>query len=350
MAMTSAPTIHDVARASGVSISTVSRALGRPERVSSATRDVVVRAAAELGYQPSPQARSLLSGRSSTVMLLLPDVTNPFYFGLIRGVQREAAVSGYRQVVVDTEESVEIEAAQLLAARKSVDGVILAASRLPDEALARAASQVPLVAINRVVPGVRSVVIDTPGALRLAAAHLAGLGHRRLAHLPGPDASWSGSRRWDALADCAGPLGLQVVRLGTAAPTREGGVGAVGELVSSGATAVLAFNDLQAIGLLGGLAERGIAVPGQLSVVGCDDIFGADFCNPPLTTLSAPVQRAGRLATASLLAQLGTTAGEGGSKTGADPARDADGAPDAAPDELAAELVVRSSTGPAPTR
>lgn len=333
MAVAGTPTIHDVARAAGVSISTVSRALSRPDRVNGDTRQVVLRAADELGYQPSPQARSLLSGRSCTVMLVLPDVTNPFFFGLIRGVQRQAAAGGYSQAVVDTDESVETETTQLLAARKLVDGVVLAASRLDDTALARAAGRVPLVAINRSVEGVGSVVIDTPSAVREAVAHLAGLGHTSIAYLGGPTGSWSGDRRRRAVMAAARRLELRAVHLGNHPPTREGGTVATGAVRASGVTAVLAFNDLQAIGLLAGLAAAGVRVPADLSVVGCDDIFGADFCSPALTTLAAPVEQAGRLATTLLLEQLGEPAGV------RRPVRN---------EQLPARLVVRASTGPAP--
>lgn len=334
MAVAGTPTIHDVARAAGVSISTVSRALSRPDRVNGGTREVVLRAADELGYQPSPQARSLLSGRSDTVMLVLPDVTNPFFFGLIRGVQRQAAEAGYSQVVVDTDESVETETTQLLAARKSVDGVVLAASRLDDAALARAAERVPLVAINRSVPGVGSVVIDTPSAVREAVAHLAGLGHTDIAYLGGPTGSGSGNRRRRAVAAGARHLGLRAVHLGSHPPTREGGTAATGSVLAAAVTAVLAFNDLQAIGLLAGLAAAGVRVPAEVSVVGCDDIFGADFCSPALTTLAAPVEQAGRLATTLLLERL---AGPAGTQYAV------------RRETLPARLVVRRSTGPAPT-
>ena len=334
MAGTGAPTIHDVARASGVSISTVSRALGRPERVNDATRELVLRAATDLGYAPNPQARSLLSGRSSTVMLLLPDVTNPFFFGLIRGVQRSAAAAGYGQVVVDTDESPEVEAHHLLAARKSVDGVVLATSRLPEEELARAAARVPLVTINRPVPGAGSVVVQTPAAYGDTVELLAGLGHRSLVYVSGPAASWSGRRRWAALSRAARRYGLAASRTAPVAPTREGGAAVAGEALATGASAVLTFNDLQAIGLLAALADRGVRVPGEVSVVGCDDIFGADFCAPALTTLAAPVEEAGRRATALLLDRL-----IGSPRVG-------DGtAPEV---RLPARLVVRDSTGPAP--
>lgn len=339
--MSTAPTIHDVARASGVSTSTVSRALARPERVNVRTREHVRRVAGQLGYHPSVQARSLVSGRTMTVALVLPDVTNPFFFGLIRGTQRRAAEAGYTQVLLDTEESATVEARRLAAIRKSVDGVVVAASRLSDTELATLAARQPLVALNRHAAGVDSVVLDTPRAYRDAVRHLAALGHRRLAYVAGPRSSWSDGRRWRAVRLAARSAGVAVSRIGEFAPTSAAGRTAAdllvdpdrrtrrGRLHEQQVTAVLAFNDLLALGILARLAERGVAVPGEVSVVGCDDIFGADFAHPPLTTLAAPVEQAGRLAVARLLELVDDPGRAGGSRQ-----------------VLPAVLRVRGSTGP----
>lgn len=326
-----APTIHQVAERCGVSISTVSRALAHPERVNAVTRSTVLSAAAELGYQPSPQARALLTGRSWTIVLMVPDITNPFFFDLIRGAQHRAAAAGYTQVLVDTEESADLESAHLATSVKSADGVVLAASRLPNEALAAAAGRLPLVLINRTVPRVASVSIDTPKGFAQALAHLVGLGHRRLVYVAGPRSSVSNARRWRALSDAARRHAVSITRVGPFPPTREAGAAAADAAVTAGATGVLAFNDLLALGILRRLADRGIGVPGQMSLVGCDDIFGADFCEPSLTTIRAPIEAAGRRATELLLEQLGPTR-----------------VPAPRGDLLTASLTVRGSTGPAP--
>lgn len=331
--MTAAPTIHEVARAAGVSASTVSRSLLRPERVNPLTRERVRGVAEQLGYSPSPQARSLLSGRSMTLALVLPDITNPFFFGLIRGAQGAASAAGYTQVLLDSGESVDLEREHLTLARKSVDGVVLAASRLTDAQLAAVAARQPLVAINRDVAGVESVVIDTPAGYREAVRHLAALGHTAVLYVAGPAFSWSDGRRWRAVHQAARRAGLGSSRIGPYPPTRAGGAAAADAVADLGATAVLAFDDLQALGILARLAERGVDVPGRVSVVGCDDIFGADFCHPPLTTIGAPVEQAGRLATALLLHLLGV--GEDLASAGRTP--------------LPSSLHVRASTGPAPT-
>jgi LacI family transcriptional regulator, repressor for deo operon, udp, cdd, tsx, nupC, and nupG len=327
-------TIHDVAALAGVAASTVSRALSNPDRVNFRTRERVEQAAAELNYVPSALARALSSGRTGAVALLVPDITNPFYFGIIRGTQMQLKAAGYTQLLVDTEESAEAEKESIEKLRKSAAGVILTASRLSDDELSDAAATFPVVAINREVPGVPSVIIDTPSGIRQAADHLASLSHRRVAYISGPKGSWSNSRRWQALVEHAKILDLDVVQIGNFPPKMTSGAAAADAAVNSGVTACIVFNDLIAIGMLQRLAERGIHVPSQMSIVGCDDIFGADFCNPPLTTLTAPTEQAGRVATSMLLSRLRT-------------------ASTAAPRQLRTlptHLTVRTSTGPAPTR
>lgn len=297
-------TINEVASACGVSISTVSRALSRPEQVNATTRERVLATARAMDYQPSTAARSLMSGRTMVLGLLVPDITNPFYFGLIRGAQSQATARGYQQVLVDTEESVELEARQIRTSDKTTDGLVLAASRLSDEALRSAAEKVPLVTINRSTVGVGSVVIDTPAGMAQAVDHLASLGHRDIAYLAGPRSSWSNARRWRSIQLSGRRAGVATRRLGPFPPTREAGAAAADAAVHAGVTAVVAFNDLIALGVLGRLAARGLSVPGDMSVVGCDDIFGADFCHPPLTTLCAPAEQAGRVAVDMLLERL----------------------------------------------
>ncbi len=139
-----------------------------------------------------------------------------------------------------------------------------------------------------------SVVTDSVDAGRQIIDHLAALGHRSLTYLGGPAKAWSDGERWRALSAFAERAGIAVTRRGPFAPTVEGGSAAADIGAASGATALVAFNDLLAIGVLQRLQHLGIDVPGQVSVVGFDDIFGSDFCHPPLTTVTAPVEQAGR--------------------------------------------------------
>jgi LacI family transcriptional regulator len=297
-------TINDIAKVTGVAASTVSRALSNPGRVNVVTRERIQAAARELNYAPNSHARALTSGRTGTIALLVSDVTNPFYFGIIRGTQQPLKAAGYAQLLIDTENSGELEIEMLHKMRRSLDGAILAASRLADRALAGLAEEIPLVAINRNVRGVQSVVIDTPAGIGQAAEHLVSLGHREIVYVSGPANSWPNAARWQAMRTAAGRLALKAVRVGPFPPGRFSGAAAADSVLNTGASACVVFNDLLAIGMLTRLRERGVRVPGDLSVVGCDDIFGADFCNPPLTTLTAPIQRAGLVAVSMLVSRL----------------------------------------------
>ncbi|CAM3231187.1 HTH-type transcriptional repressor CytR [Arthrobacter ulcerisalmonis] len=300
-----ATTIHDIAAVCGVAPSTVSRALSTPERVNFRTRERIQRAAEELNYIPNSQAKALSSGKTGAVAVLVPDITNPFYFDLIRGTQLQLKAAGYTQLLVDTEESDDVEASAIQELRKSADGVIVAASRLSDEALIAASTAMPLVAVNRDVAGVPAVIIDTPSATSQALDHLISLGHRHISYLAGPATSQPSALRWAALSAAAEERGVTVQKLGPYAPKTQSGAAAADAAVHSGASACIVFNDLIAIGMLQRLRERGVRVPEDLSIVGCDDIFGADFCNPPLTTMSSPIEQAGRVAVTMLLARLG---------------------------------------------
>jgi LacI family repressor for deo operon, udp, cdd, tsx, nupC, and nupG len=332
-------TIADVAKTAGVATSTVSRALSKPGRVSEAMRQKIVSVANEMGYYPNPQARSLKSGRTQNVALLIPDITNPFFFGLFRATQAQARARGYLQFVVNTEESAGVETAYLAELGKSVDGVVLAASRLSDEELTVVAQNMPIVTINRDIPNVPSVIIDTPGAMAQAVDHLVSLGHSSIAYLSGPESSWSSRKRWKALQQAARSRNVKLHDLGPFAPTVPAGAAAADSAITTGVTACIFFNDLLAIGALRRFAERGLRVPQDISVIGCDDIFGADFCSPPLTTFAAPIEQAGRLATDMLMSVIQDRWG----------GRLAGGVEGRRHERLATYLTIRESTGPAPT-
>jgi LacI family repressor for deo operon, udp, cdd, tsx, nupC, and nupG len=326
------PTIKDVAELAGVATSTVSRALSKPDRVNRHTRERIEEAAARLNYVPSSQARGLSSGRTNTVAVLVPDITNPFYFDIIRGTQHQLKAAGLTQLLVDTEESNEMELEALHKMRRSADGFILAASRLTDAQLAEVSGSQPLVTINRASANAPTVVIDTPSAMIQALEHLVSLGHQRVCYVSGPPTSWSNSRRWKIFEEDSGQRGLETHRVGPFAPKTTSGAAAADAAVRTGATACIVFNDLLAIGMLQRLRERGIRVPEDMSIVGCDDIFGADFCNPPLTTISSPIEQAGRVAVSMLLSQLNPLHGGTTRRLAVMPTH----------------LTVRGSTGPAP--
>jgi DNA-binding LacI/PurR family transcriptional regulator len=289
-----AATLHDVAREAGVAVSTVSRALTLPDRVSAPTRAHVQEVAQRLGYRPNRIARALPSGRTLMLAVLVADITNPYHFGLIRGAEAQARAAGRTLVLGDTRGRAALEAEHLDRLGSVVDGIVLASSRLPDAELVDLARRRPLVLHNREVAGLPSVSTDLADGARQVVAHLAALGHRGVAYLSGPRDAWSEQQRWAGLSAAAGAAGMTAERLGPFPPTVEGGPAAADAGLAAGATALLAFNDLLAIGVLRRLEERGVAVPGTVSVTGFDDVFGADFCHPPLTTVATPSEEAGR--------------------------------------------------------
>lgn len=295
------PTIYDVARVAGVATSTVSRALNNPDRVSERTRERVLVAAAELGYPPGPRRSRLTSGRHDTVAMVLSDITNPHFFELIRGAEQRAKAAGTTLVIVNAEESPRIELDQIRGLAGSVDGFVLASSRLPDRQLEDLADQHRIVLLNRELHGISSVALDTGSGCRQILEHLASLGHESFTYCAGPPGSWMGAARWAALSAAAEEHGLTARRVGPYTPTvANGGVAADGALRAD-TTALVAHNDLLAIGILRRLAQRGVRVPEDLSVIGFDDIFAADFVQPSLTTLGGPGDQAGRLAIELLL-------------------------------------------------
>jgi LacI family transcriptional regulator len=322
------PTIHTVAAAAGVATSTVSRALSNPDRVSDRTREKVERVARELGYAPQ-SGRSRTKNR--TVAVVVADISNPFYFDVIRGTQLQLRASDYSQLLIDTEESGEIENDLLHRLRPQFDGAILAASRMSDRDIEALAAEFPIVVMNRTVARVPSVVIDTASGMTQALEHLVSLGHSRVCYVSGPNRSWANALRWKTLVATAERLSVEVLRVGPFAQGRAAGAAAADAVVNSKATGCIAYNDLTAIGMLARFAERGVAVPQEVSVVGCDDIFGADFCSPALTTITTPIEQAGRSAVALLVSAIESRPGSG-----------RDGV------VLPTHLTIRDSTGVAP--
>jgi len=325
-----AVTITDVARAAGVAPSTVSRAVTRPDRVNAVTREHVLEVANRLGYRPSPVARALGSGRTRTLALVLPDITNPYFAGVIRGAERQAAATGHVLVIGSSEESGRAEWRIVEKLAGSVDGFLIVSSRMSDQRIVQTAGLRPVVLVNRQTPGVTSVSPDQESGTRQIIEHLASLGHREVLFLAGPPESWLGSRRWAGISAAAKRHRMTARRVGPFPPSIEGGYVGGEAALSDLATAVIAHNDLLAIGVLLRLASRGVRVPEALSVVGFDNIFGSDWCDPPLTTLSDRTDQAGRSAI-DLLVSLIEDEGE-------------DAEP---PAQIVAptELVIRRSTG-----
>jgi LacI family repressor for deo operon, udp, cdd, tsx, nupC, and nupG len=295
-------TITDVARVADVAPSTVSRAFSNPGRVNHQTRAHVLAVAEEMGYSPNPMARALESGRTNTFALLVPDITNPYFAGVIKGAERAATTAGQTLVLGDTQENAATEAQLVRRLGPAVDGFVLSASRMPDDELRRAAELNPITLLNRATPGIPCVVADYDSGTRQIVDHLASLGHESLVFLGGPPESWSGARRWAGLQTAAAAAGIRASRFGPYSPTLGGGPAAADAVLAARATAVVCHNDMLALGVLRRLTERGVDVPGQVSVAGFDNIFGSDLCTPSLTTLAERTEDAGARAV-ELLAQ-----------------------------------------------
>jgi len=295
------PSIYDVAAAAGVAPSTVSRALSKPGRVSFRTAEHVRQVAAQLGYRAQTRQRSLEGSPTSMLAMVIADITNPVFFGMIRGAERTALHAGYTLLLVETQESEAAERALLERIRPSVDGIILTSSRMSDAVIRTLAKTAPIVVLNRLVDQVPSVASDNVKAVKRAVEHLADAGHRSLTYLAGPEASWADGMRWRGLLEAGHELDIKVRRIGPQLPTLGGGRQAAERWLTAPSTGVVAYNDLVAIGFIQAVQERGIEVPGQVSVVGFDNIREAELIQPALTTIASPLRSLGSAAVNHLL-------------------------------------------------
>ncbi len=325
-------TIADIAAACGVASSTVSRALSDPNRVSAETYERISRKAREMGYASAmlPETGKRLA--RGTIALVLPNLSNPFNLDVIRGSQAQTQAAAYLHLLVCTNESVHVETNWLRELSRTVDGIVLASPRVGDAVLGEISDNVAMVVMNREVPRLSGVVMDTPSGMAQALDYLVSLGHRSIAYVRGPVGSWSDQVRYAALTRAAAVHDVLLTPIGAFHPTLAAGAAAADAVALTGATASVFFNDTLAIGALTRFRQLGIAVPADMSVVGCDDMFGASFTDPPLTTVTAPGELAGHTATDLLISRFAMK----------DKTRRVD--------HLPTHLSVRESTGPAPRR
>lgn len=326
-------TIADVAAHAGVSLSTVSRVLNDNPTVDPVLADRVRAAAEALHYTASPLARSLVLGRTQTVAVVVPDLGNPTFQEILRGLSRAASAEGYHVLIADSAESVDDEQFLAVETRRRTDGLILCGPRLPESELTALLEKVsPVVVVNRDAgSGVPVVSADFGGAFRELAEHLYALGHRRFVYLAGVARSASNAARVAALAEFRRAHPEIIIDERPCGVDFDSGIRAAGELQGTEATAILAFNDLVAMGLMSALQRSGVRVPEDISVTGFDDIQFAPHATPPLTTASLPAVELGTHAWQAMSALL-------------------EGATPAPPLYLRPELVIRESTGPAPAR
>jgi len=314
-------TLKDVALRAGVHPATASRALNPETRilVSEDTARRVLDAAEELGYSPNPVARSLRTRRSYTVGVLIPDLNNPLFPPMVRGLEDRLAAAGYVALIGNTDSDDQRERIIFDQMRaRHVDGLALATARLHHPLLAEAArAEIPVVLINRLAQDYSfpSVTVDNERGVRMAVSHLAGLGHRRIAHIAGPQEMSTGLSRYRGFVTAMESSGLPVdpeLTVFAKAFSVEEGVRCTRLLLDQcaarpgqpGCTAIFAANDMLAVGCYAALDEAGLNCPEDMSVVGFNDMPFIDRLRPPLTTIRFPHYQVGTEAAQLLLERI----------------------------------------------
>jgi len=283
----------EVAKRAGVSIATVSRVVNGFATVDKKLAKRVWQAIDELGYVPNQQARALVSGRSRTLGLLVSEITNPFFPELIQSFEDIAGENGFEVMVGST--NYNYERAKLFITRlaqRRVEGVAVMTFRAESPLLdGLIAQDIPLVSIDVSTNAPRSLILEVDYAqgITQAVQHLAVLGHRKIAYAGGPMPHLTNLRRKEAFIQAIRSIGLQVeeLQIFEGAHTFEGGTLAAEQFleIEDRPTAIVCSNDIMAVGVMRVLVRRKIKVPGEMSVVGFDDIHLAEFANPPLTTI-----------------------------------------------------------------
>jgi LacI family transcriptional regulator len=308
-------TIRDVARLAEVHPGTVSRALNEQTRalVNRETAARVLRAADQLGYRPNPIARGLKTNRSYTVGVMIPDLTNPLFPPIVRGIEDQLGDAGYTSLIVNTDNDPERERRHIEAMRaRQVDGFIAATAQLDVELLHEAAAGgTPRVLVNRSFEdgSLPAVTVDDRRGSALAVDHVVKLGHRRIGHVAGPQNVSTGHRRYlgflEAMADAQLGVTAEYVSFADAFTESEG-VRACREVLAHAprVTAIVAANDRLAIGCYDALEAHGLRCPEDVSIVGFNDMPFIERLRPPLTSVRIPQREIGSVAADLLLEQL----------------------------------------------
>ncbi len=305
MASRSRVTIRDVADRVGVHPSTVSRVLN-PATRGRITPEIVAKVnavAAELGYRPNQTARGLRTNRTQTIGVLIPDITNPLFPPIIRGIEDGLGAYGYTAILGNTDNIAarETEAVATMRARQ-VDGLILATARRVDPIVAECLAEgLPLVLVNRTADadGVSSIVNDDAQGIALAVRHLKTLGHARIVHIAGPRSLSTGEARRRSFLEIMKSEGLEAdeaLIAETSAFSEDEGLRACADLIARDLefTAIVAANDLIALGAYEAISDAGLTCPDDLSITGFNDMPFVDRLTPPLTTVRIPHYELGR--------------------------------------------------------
>lgn len=288
-------TLTDVAKRAGVSLATASRAFKDPAMLAAATRQRVMAAAAEIGY------RAPLFNGGRSVGVVVPDMSNAVLSAQIKSMQDQVWHGRHRMVLADTGEDLVREKEILERMARELDGIVLVSPRLPAPDIEAAVGTAPIVLVNAEAGNAPRILMDEAQGLREAVEHLYALGHRKLVYVPGPASSWANTRRQDALVRLCRERDVDLVFSGNQAASVLGGKSAAASVIASGATAVVAYNDLVALGVMSGARNLGRHCPGDLSIVGIDDIEMASVFEPGLSTVKLPIERSGALGMEMLL-------------------------------------------------
>ncbi|EEZ2310576.1 DNA-binding transcriptional regulator CytR [Escherichia coli] len=307
-----AATMKDVALKAKVSTATVSRALMNPDKVSQATRNRVEKAAREVGYLPQPMGRNVKRNESRTILVIVPDICDPFFSEIIRGIEVTAANHGYLVLIGDCAHQNQQEKTFIdLIITKQIDGMLLLGSRLPfDASIEEQRNLPPMVMANEFAPELElpTVHIDNLTAAFDAVNCLYEQGHKRIGCIAGPEEMPLCHYRLQgyvqALRRCGIMVDPQYIARGDF--TFEAGSKAMQQLLDlpQPPTAVFCHSDVMALGALSQAKRQGLKVPEDLSIIGFDNIDLTQFCDPPLTTIAQPRYEIGREAMLLLLDQM----------------------------------------------
>ncbi len=307
-------TIADVAAAAGVSLMTVSRAMNDRDGINAETRTRILRIAEEMGYHPSQLARGLVTRQTSTLGLVMPDVANPFFAQIARGAEDVAYENGYNLFLINTAEDQQREKDAFRSLlEKEIEGAVLCSSRLSQAEMLPYLKSLPAaVLVNRELsePNLRvaTLNVNDSGGTEQAVRYLVSQNRHQIALIAGPENSVSSKRRLSGFdAGCREfKLACRDVQVVHCSPTTQGGEEAALRLFKQlpEVDAIIAFNDLVAVGALRASLQTGRSVPDQVAVVGADDIPLAAFTSPSLTTLHVDLAALGQKAMTALLALI----------------------------------------------
>lgn len=308
-------TLLDIARACGLSVSTVSIVLSEAalsQNVATKTRDKIRAMARQLGYHPDAYARSLRNRHSQTIAVLAYDLSDPFCVPIIRGIQAGLEPAHFLPLLMDAQTERELFDSYLkMILERRAEGVIVIASWIFEETNLLAdieKNHVPIVIVGRdpTPRKISALLVDNEAGGALAMRHLIELGHRNIAVIRGPVEMFDSKPRWAGVRRAAAKAGIrldpklvfQLPNLVDPASGFQGGLDITRQLLASGRrfTAVLAFDDVTALGVVRGLSEAGLRVPEDCSVVGFDDVLPAAIATPAITTIRQPLTEMGSLA------------------------------------------------------